>query len=83
MGDWAGGPLSVKRSAGVAPEVNPKERIKYTSLPKGLVRLPSLDLKPKGDVTRNDTSYLHKVLSLATLNLIISFNILLEGMTTS
>ena len=44
--------LATKRSAGVAPEVNFRKYVALMPLPSG-TRLPTLDLKPIGDVTRS------------------------------
>ena len=44
---------AAKRSAGVAPEVNLRERVTCTPLPNANKTEPTLALKPKGDVTRS------------------------------
>ena len=50
--------LAAKRSAGVTPEVNLRECVTQTSLPS-LNNLPTLTLKPRGDVTRSPKQGYH------------------------
>ena len=45
--------LASKRSAGVAPEVNLRECISHICLHQVQIRLPTLVLKPRGDVSRS------------------------------
>ena len=42
--------LADKRSAGVTPEVNPSESLCFY---QARIRLPTLALKPRGDITRS------------------------------
>ena len=44
--------LAAKRSVGVTPEMNLREHVTCMPSPM-LIRLPTLALKPRGDVTRS------------------------------
>ena len=45
--------LAIYTGRGVAPEVNLRERIYHVCLCQVRIRLPTLALKPRGDVTRS------------------------------
>ena len=44
---------ATKRSAGIAPEVNVREHATHMPLPSVNKAEPTVDLKPRGDVTRS------------------------------
>ena len=52
--------LANKRAAGVTPEVNLKEHVTHISLCQVQIRLPTLALKPRGDVIRSTSQSPHK-----------------------
>ena len=45
--------LAIKRSAGVAPEVNLREHVTHMPPPSANKAEPTLALKPRGDVTKS------------------------------
>ena len=45
---------------GVAPEVNLREHICHIYLCQVQIRLPTLDLKPRGDINRSPSQWPHK-----------------------
>ena len=45
--------LAVKGSAGVAPEVNLRVNVHHICLRQVQIRLPTLTLKPRGDIIRS------------------------------
>ena len=50
---WPAAMLAINRSTGVTPEVNVRENTSYIHLYQIWLRLLTLDLKPRGDITRS------------------------------
>ena len=54
-GKWLATILAIYTSRNVAPEMNLRVRIYHVRLHQARIRLPTLDLKPRGDVIRSMT----------------------------